>query len=174
MGVVGVVSAPEPGPIIAAVMIVLIVVVFGRLLTRSPSELIGETLHYHGFLGDRDIPLAGARELTLGPSAGGFGQLHLKPAQGRAVYPILMLRTWPIVSVCMPPDDLDRLGQALLATGHVQAEDLRTILHLQAEHLRAGGSLETSPLRGPKNEDGRTYLGDSTLTMLLRRAHEQS
>jgi hypothetical protein len=171
IGVAGMVSAPEPGPIIAAIAIVLIVAAVVRMLMMGTSQLVDGTLHHIGFLHNRQVPIAGARNVTLEPSSGGFGQLRLVPAHGRPVHLQLMLNAWPFVGVCMRPDDLDRLGEALLATGHAHAQDLRTILHLQAEHLRAGGSLATSPLRAPSHADGRKYLGDSTLTMLLRRAH---
>ncbi len=170
IGVAGMVSAPEPGPVLAAIAIVVIVAAVVRMLLMGTSRLVNGTLHHIGFLHNREVPIAGARTVTLEPSSGGFGQLRIIPAQGRPVHLQLMLNAWPFVGVCMRPDDLDRLGEALLATGNAQAQDLRTILHLQAEHLRAGGSLATSPLRAPRHSEGRKYVGDSTLTMLLRRA----
>jgi hypothetical protein len=168
--VVGLVAASTLGRAIAAIALVVIVVAVGRLVTLKAPEIVGATLHQHGFLRDRRVPLAGARTLTLNPNPGGFGQLQVQPRHGHSAYLVLMVRSPPFISTSLDPDTLDRLGAALLATGHVRAADLQTLLQLQAEHLRAGGPLDRSPLRGLDRADAERYRGLDTLTALLRRA----
>jgi hypothetical protein len=127
-----------------AVAVVLIAVVLLATL-RGPSRLEGTVLVQRGTLRTHRADLAQAADVSLRPVAGA-AQLVVRDTAGRQAFETVLLLS-QYVKHAQPPELLDAIGAALASAPAPSAAGVRKVLGLQASHLRAGGSPETSPLR---------------------------
>jgi hypothetical protein len=116
-----------------------------RIRARGPSYVDGSTLVQRGLLRTHRADLALAVDVRLRSVAGAV-QLVVRDRAGRRAFENLVLITL-YVQVAQPPAVLDALSRALASAPDLAAAGVCRALEVQAEHLRAGDSAASSPLR---------------------------
>jgi hypothetical protein len=90
------------------------------------------------------VGLRRAQSVGLAPNGGGQAQFLASGRDGHALTNILSLTLY--VERSQPPEVLDALADALRSSKAKGAAEAIAELRAQADHLRAGGSPQTSPL----------------------------